>query len=141
MPRLDPVVLWWTCLCSAAVINIAAWVWAFGRLRRRRGRMEPWAFAVRERLAWLSAVYVLGCAFRSLLPMVDVPRICLADPAIARIAVGRSVATVAELCFAAQWALLVREAALFAGASGTLLVSRLVLPLIVLAGRLPGMRC
>ena len=61
--------------------------------------------------------------------MVDVPRMCLHDNAISRIVVGRSIATVAELCFAAQWALLLREADTRAAA----LASRLVVPLIVAA--------
>jgi len=129
----DPVILWWTLLSAAAVMNMAAWAGAFIGLRRRRTVMHPWAFDVRQRLAFLSAIYVLGCAFRSFLPMVDVPRICLADPVFASIAVGRSVATFAELCFAAQWALLLREAALFADARPALLASRLLLPMIALA--------
>src|SRR5262249_47976162 len=56
-------------------------------------------------------IYLLGCAFRSVLPMLDVQRICLHDTLLSRIAVGRGVATVAELAFVAQWALLLREAA------------------------------
>lgn len=82
--------------------------------------------ATRRRLLTLSAIYVLGCAFRSVLPMIDVPRFCLHDPWIARIVVGRSVATIAELAFAVQWALLIREA-------GAVRASRLVLPLIAVA--------
>ena len=61
-------------------------------------------------LLWLSAIYVGGCAFRSLLPIIDVPRYCLHDTPVSRIVVGRSVATVAELAFVAQWALLMHEA-------------------------------
>ena len=61
-------------------------------------------------LLWLSAIYVGGCAVRSLLPMIDVPRYCLHDTPVSRIVVGRSVATVAELAFVAQWALLMHEA-------------------------------
>ena len=129
----DPVMLWWACLSVAAVINIAAWAWAFTRLRGRRGAMPFPTYVTREHLAWLSAAYVLGCAFRSFLPMVDVPRICMADLAIGRIAVGRSVATIAELCFIAQWAWLLREAAMATGKRSALLVSHLLLPLILLA--------
>src|SRR5688572_33490692 len=58
--------------------------------------------------------------------MIDVPRLCLHDPWIARIVVGRSVATIAEMAFAAQWAILLREA-------GAVRASRSVLPLIGLA--------
>lgn len=72
---------------------------------------------------WLSLVYVLGCAFRSALPMVDVPRLCLHDTPVSTIFVGRSVATAAEMAFAAQWALLLREA-------GAVRAARAVMPLI-----------
>lgn len=62
--------------------------------------------------AWhlpLSFLYTTGCAFRSVLPRADVQRICLYDSWLSSVAVGRSVATVAELCFVAQWALLTHE--------------------------------
>jgi hypothetical protein len=77
----------------------------------------------RKQLLWLSALYVLGCGFRSVLPMIDVPRFCLHETEISRIFVGRSVATVAELAFVAQWALLMREA-------GAVRAGRMVVPLI-----------
>ena len=53
----------------------------------------------------LCAGYVFGCAFRSVLPRADVQRICLFDTWLSSVVIGRSVATVAELCFAAQWAI------------------------------------
>src|SRR5262249_24078050 len=77
-------------------------------------------------LILLAALYVLGCGFRSLLPMVDVPRLCLHETWLSRIFVGRSVATVAELAFAAQWALLMREA-------GAVRAAHAVVPLIAAA--------
>jgi hypothetical protein len=43
------------------------------------------------------------------------------------------VATVAELCFAAQWALLLREASRVTGSASGLAMSRAVLPLIAIA--------
>jgi hypothetical protein len=69
---------------------------------------------------------VLGCGFRSVLPMIDVPRLCLHDTWVSYIVVGRSVATVAELAFVVQWALLLREA-------GARRASRAVVPLVVVA--------
>jgi len=107
---------WWLLLCSAAVLNIVVWGLSAPRAPRRA-------------MLWLSAAYVLGCAFRSVFPMIDLPRLCLHDTWISRIVVGRSVATVAELCFAVQWALLLRETGPgFASRVGTLIV-----PLIVAA--------
>jgi len=106
------VLVWWTALCAAAVFNAAAWSYSAVRVAPNR----RW-------LLWLSALYVLGCGFRSFLPMIDVPRFCLHETPLSRIFIGRSVATVAELAFVAQWALLMREA-------GAVRAARLVVPLI-----------
>jgi hypothetical protein len=116
--------IWWTFLCVAAVLNAGLWFFSKRKLELRRFPEE--IQATRRSLLWLSGIYVLGCAFRSVLPMVDVPRFCLHDPWIARIVVGRSVATIAELAFAAQWALLIREA-------GAVRAARAVVPLIAFA--------
>ena len=78
----------------------------------------------------LAAGYVLGCGWRSFLPVFDVPRIVMVDSFWSSVIVGRSVATVAELCFAAQWALLLRAASRATGSTHGLRLSRLVLPLI-----------
>ena len=117
--------LWWTALCAAAVLNVALWAYSARQLGRRTDFTDE-ERGTRRVLLGLAAVYTLGCGFRSLLPMIDVPRLCLHDPWIARIVVGRSVATLAEMAFAAQWALLLREA-------GAVRASRSVLPLIGLA--------
>ena len=39
----------------------------------------------------------------------DVQRICLFDTWLSSVVVGRSVATVAEICFAAQWAIILHQ--------------------------------
>lgn len=65
--------------------------------------------------------------------MVDVPRICLHDTWVSRIAVGRTVATVAELAFAAQWAILLRETGAATGSALATALSRIVVPMIVVA--------
>jgi hypothetical protein len=111
-------------------LNLIGWCFSFYLLRKKK-HPDAETRAARYMLLWLSAAYVLGCAFRSVFPMVDVPRICLHDTWISRIAVGRSIATVAELCFAVQWALLLREASGGTGFAGR--AGRLVVPLIVLA--------
>jgi hypothetical protein len=76
---------------------------------------------------------VAGCAFRSFLPVIDIPRIVLIDSRLSSVLVGRSVATVAELCFAAQWALVLHRAALLGGSAFVQAVAVAVVPLIVLA--------
>jgi hypothetical protein len=133
MPMSGDLLIWWAVLCAAAAFNVAAWVGSAWLLGRRQVALAPGVYRTRRRLLWLSAGYVLGCGFRSILPMVDVPRMCLHDTVLSRIAVGRSVATVAELCFAAQWALVLREAGAAAGSRSALLVARIVVPLIFVA--------
>jgi hypothetical protein len=81
----------------------------------------------------LSAVYVFGCAFRSALPVFDIPRICLINIWLSSVVVGRSVATCAELCFVAQWALMLRLLAQRSDSVLTRWVSLSILPLIGLA--------
>lgn len=129
----NATLIWWYALCAAAAVNIAAWCWSAWTLRYRRRRHPEEILAVRRQLLLLSAAYVAGCAFRSVFPMVDVPRMCLHDTWISRIAVGRSVATIAELCFVAQWALLLREIGVAGESAFTKLVSRAIVPLIVVA--------
>jgi len=125
--------IWWVILCTAAVVNVAAWGYSAAVLGRSKASLPADVYATRRLLLWLSAVYALGCAFRSTFPMVDVPRICLHDTWISRIIVGRSVATVAELAFAAQWAILLREAGATTGSRFANGVGRMLLPLIVAA--------
>lgn len=129
----DPWIVWWSALCAVTVLNAALWVHSARTLGRRDGALAADVHATRRMLLWLSAGYVLGCGFRSILPMVDVPRICLHDTWISRIAVGRSVATVAEVCFAAQWALLLREGAAVSGRPLARVMSCALVPLILAA--------
>jgi hypothetical protein len=76
---------------------------------------------------------VFGCAFRSFLPRADVQRICLFDTWLSSVVVGRSVATVAEVCFAAQWALVLHRLGTTTGADTTLSIAWVVVPLILVA--------
>jgi hypothetical protein len=95
--------------------------------------MDPDTARYRRRQLALSAAFVLGCAFRSALPRADVQRICLVDSWLSSVLVGRSVATVAELAFVAQWALLLRALAEEAGAGAVRAISRAIVPLIAVA--------
>jgi hypothetical protein len=60
--------------------------------------------------------------------------VCSSDLSIiSRIAVGRSVATVAELCFVVQWALLLREAGVALQSRSAVRIAGALMPLIVVA--------
>jgi hypothetical protein len=84
-------------------------------------------------MLFLSAAYVSGCAFRSFLPRADVQRICLFDTWLSSVTLGRSVATVAEVCFAAQWTIILHQLGAMTGADTTLIAAAAILPLIVVA--------
>jgi len=125
--------IWWIFLCIVAVLNITAWSLSAAALRRRGNLASTTDYWRRRLLLWLSAGYVAGCAFRSFLPRIDLERICLLDSVLSSMVVGRSVATVAELCFMAQCALLLHQAGSGTGSGFTVAVSLLLVPLIVVA--------
>jgi hypothetical protein len=128
----NPVALWWSFLVTVSAVNLAL---LFGL--RGLYRTNPFgasnAMLAAEPLALLAAIYVLGCAFRSILPRADVERICLFDTWLSAVLIGRSVATVAELCFAAQWAIVLRELGRIAHSDAAKNIAMLILPLLALA--------
>jgi hypothetical protein len=129
----NTLLIWWLVLCATSVLNIAVWIVSARTIDRSVGRVPAADRALQRQLLWLSAVYVLGCGFRSFLPMMDVPRLCLHDTWLSRIFIGRSIATVAEFCFVAQWRLLLSDAGTKTGDRFAILVSRMLVPLIAAA--------
>ena len=123
---------WRVFLCGVALLNVT--LWSLSAVAVIHGpRLGVGAgFACRLQLV-LSAMYVAGCAFRSVLPVYDVPRIVLIDSRLSSVLVGRSVATVAELCFAAQWALMLHRFAGLAGSTFATAMAWVIVPLIVVA--------
>lgn len=124
---------WWALLRTVAVLNLLGWGALAWWLLRQRDRWPPDAWREQRVQLWLAAGYAAGCAWRCLLPVYDVPRIVMVDSFWSSVLVGRSVATVAELCFAAQWALWLRGAARTGGDAIALAASRTILPLIAVA--------
>ncbi len=121
-----PVLWWWSGLFLVSVGNLVLW------LIIARGLHGPGDGYVTQQL-WLSGVFAAACAFRSALPRVDLERQCLWDSPLSSIFVGRSVATVAELCFAGQCALLIAKLSALTGNPSLHLIGWSVLPLILLA--------
>jgi hypothetical protein len=123
---------WWALLTLASAGNIALWC-----LLYRHFYLVPTepldSTADIELMLFLCAAYVFGCAFRSVLPRADVQRICLFDTWLSSVVIGRSVATVAEISFAAQWAIVLRQLGTMAGADTTIIVASVIVPLIVIA--------
>ena len=127
------LLVWWLFLCAVSGINVLAWSLSAAALERRGRILGAEALATSRLQLLLSAGYALGCAFRSVFPVYDVPRLCLFDSWLCSVVVGRSVATFAEVCFAAQWALLLREYARTAGSRVARAAGMAAVPLIVVA--------
>jgi hypothetical protein len=144
----NPIAWWWGLLTSVSGANIAIWVLLYSRFHEtpignftstsaielvllQIGRPTPAPGT--ELMLLLSAAYVFGCAFRSFLPRADVQRICLFDTWLSSVAVGRSVATVAELCFAAQWAILLYQLGRLTGSDTVSNIALVIVPLILIA--------
>ena len=106
----DPVRAWLIGMTAVAILNVLLWsasapaVWRRDLDHPARARYWRWQWA-------LAGIYVLGCASRSVVLRADVQRYCMVDAWYGSPFVGRSIATVAELAFAMQWALLLARLA------------------------------
>jgi hypothetical protein len=127
-------VVWWhALLCAVAAVNVVVWSLSAIAVGHAQSVNLAASNAASRLQLILSAAYVFGCAFRSILPVYDIPRVVLVDSRLSSVIVGRSVATVAELCFAAQWALMLHRMALLTDNPLVLAASLAIVPLIVLA--------
>ena len=144
----NPLAWWWGLLTAVSGANIAVWFLLYRQLHEQpagglsstpgielmllqtgsSGRTSQI-----ELMLLLCAAYVFGCAFRSFLPRADVQRICLFDTWLSSVVVGRTVATVAEICFVAQWAVILHQLGTMTGADTTLNVAWVIVPLILIA--------
>jgi hypothetical protein len=124
----NPVAVWWSFLLVVSLVNIGLFVVMRSHVRRHmlgRGMVRL--------MILLCAAYVFGCAFRSILPRADVQRIVLFDTWLSSVMVGRSVATVAEICFVVQWAIVLNALARFTQSDFARSVSFVIVPLILIA--------
>jgi len=85
--------LWWFMLLLGSCANFVALA-----IRLTNMAKDPY----QRKMTYCSAVFIVACAVRSVWPRVDVERMCFWDSSISVTFVGRVLATVAEICFAAQ---------------------------------------
>src|SRR3981189_340582 len=128
----NPLAWWWGLLTAVSGANIAVWFLLYRQFHEQAAGSlgRPGRIGL---MLLLAAAYVFGCAFRSFLPRADVQRICLFDTWLSSIVVGRSVATVAEICFAAHGARILHQPGTMTGADTTLNAARGIVPLILIA--------
>jgi len=128
--RSNPLARWWVLLTLVSGGNIAIW---FALYREFYNIPAVGLGSDIQLMLLLCAGYVFGCAFRSVLPRADVQRICLFDTWLSSVVVGRSVATVAEVCFAAQWAIILNQLGHMTGSDTTVNLAWAIVPLIIAA--------
>jgi hypothetical protein len=117
--------LWLGSLAALAAFNVGFWLW----IARSASLGTPYA----EKQFLLSGVYVGVCGFRSLFPRVDLERVCLWDTWLSAILLGRTAATVAELCFALQCGLFVQRLSDITGMPLLSAGAHVFVPLVLLA--------
>lgn len=127
--RSNPLARWWAFLTLVSGANIAVWFALYHEFYKQPSGVPD----SMEVMLLLCAAYVFGCAFRSILPRADVQRICLFDTWLSSVLVGRSVATVAEVCFIAQWAIILYQLGLMTDLGTVLTVAWVIVPLIIIA--------
>lgn len=123
--NMNATYVWWKFLCFTAVINIGIWMVAIWM----RSDMQNFSY-------WqpvLSGLYVSICAFRSFLPRIDLERYCLIDTPLSSVTLGRSFATIAEVCFSIQIAILIHDLGTMLGSSAIITTSYTIVPIILIA--------
>src|SRR5215471_2424157 len=121
-----PTRWWWSFLFLVSAGNLVLWVVI---AREVHGLSDGY---VAQQLL-LSGIFAAACAFRSILPRVDLERQCLWNSPLSSIFVGRSVATVAELSFAGQCALFIMKLSASTGNASPQVVGWSIVPLVLLA--------
>lgn len=122
------VFIWWVTLSIISVFNIIGWAFSLKKVLK-----NPSFYGLRFFQALLSSGFVLGCASRSFVLRADVQRFCMIDSWFASVFVGRSIATIAELCFMAQASLYLYEFSKEAKADFAMKLSKIIVPLIAIA--------
>lgn len=87
--------LWWSCQAIVQVINILVLITLWSNNKPRN-------LAYDKKQLYCATVYTCACFVRAIWPRNDVTNMCFFDGIISTTNVGRSLATVAELCFIAQ---------------------------------------
>jgi hypothetical protein len=98
---------WWRALSVLGILNICLWIaiWIYSPIVDSYYAMQ----------IALSGVYVFVCAYRSIFPRVDLERLVVVDSPLSSIFLGRTAATIAEICFGIQLGLLVHQLGVYAG--------------------------
>ncbi|MCH2045500.1 MAG: hypothetical protein MK212_15390 [Saprospiraceae bacterium] len=127
------VLIWWSIMAAITVFNLLFLIWAYRRLKSELPSMSPILQKIRNWQFALASIYMLGCGSRALIPRGDLRRIGFWDSWLSSIVLGRSIATIAELSFVAQWCLILYEAGKHTGNKSIQFLAKLPFPIIFIA--------
>lgn len=119
----EKVALWRVVMAAISLANIGLWVCSSAGARDAYGTRQ-WA---------LCGIFTFVCAFRAVLPRIDLERLVMIDHPLSSVFLGRSLATVAEISFAAQVALALRLVAADSGIAAIGVYALAVVPLLATA--------
>lgn len=95
--------LWWLFIAIISIYN------CYTIIHYWRKWLNTKLSLFQKQMLYLSSIYVIVCAIRAIWPRKDVDRICFFDQSINTVIVGRSIATIAELCFVKQLSLVLGQ--------------------------------
>lgn len=127
------VYIWWGIMSLIAVINFMLLAYTYKLYNKRKPQYTPLLKKIRGWHMVLAVIYVFVCAFRSFLPRLDVDRLVMVDHWISAVAIGRSLATIAELSFGLQWSLILYEIGRSTNNKTIIALSKPIVPLLVIA--------
>lgn len=130
----NPVAIWWLTISFFSTVNICAWFFIKNRYFEGISFSSIFQYWKKpESIIWLCFLYVFVCAFRSYMPRADVQRIVLFDTWFSSVFLGRSLATVAELAFVAQWSIVLGLASKVRDVKIAQIISKFIVPIIFVA--------
>jgi len=123
----DTDIFAWRCIMWLIVlVNSIAWFRVAYKIIRTY-TPTPWISII------LSEAYVIGCTYRAVYPVMDTLRISTVDHFLNSVFAGRCIATVAELSFVAQIALILNKLSHDVKLHSAYAASLILVPLIVCA--------
>lgn len=87
--------VWWSLQATCQVLNVIA----FAIIScSKREKLSMYVYKQK----WFSLIFMIACFVRAVWPRHDIERMCFFDSFLSTTIVGRTLATVAELCFISQ---------------------------------------
>lgn len=103
---------WWGVMLSVSVLNLLLLAVVHFRSRKKPADASQQPTQERRLLHAAAVVFTFVCAYRSVLPRIDVERVCWLDTPLNWIIFGRLAATFAEVAWAMQMGLVLRRLAI-----------------------------